>query len=271
MNSDNLEWFWHWIRTRENVRILKERGEPGPWCNDMIIRNNHFCNVRREDDRGTKEIRKVVLDSGVGLEDLPWVYTMARMFNHAPTVRVALRAWKDGMDWAKVIKQWRDAGGPDPVKVFNTAYVVSTCGRSMDKVDYVEEVVLAVSRMTVPCHSLARAHDKLMEVSGLGSFLAGQVVADLKNDRYLASAEDWYTWSAIGPGSRKGLKYIWPEFFDAGYKMYMENLYSLMPKDIANMRIHAQDLQNCLCEFSKYMMLKEGTRKRSRPYHGGAR
>lgn len=264
MNNENLEWFWHWIRTRENVRIMKERGEPGPWCNDPIIANNHFCNVRREDDRGTKEIRDVVLASGIGTAELPWVYTMARMFNHAPAVRVALTAWLDGMDWAKVVRQYRDTGA----KIFNTAYVVSTCGRSMDKVDYVAEVVAEVSRATIPKGSLARAHSRMMEISGLGSFLAGQVVADLKNDRYLASAEDWYTWSAIGPGSRKGLKYIWPESADRDYENLIGDLYKLMPKDIANMRIHAQDLQNCLCEFSKYMMLKEGTRKRSRPYGG---
>lgn len=262
MNNETLEWFWHWIRTRENVRILKERGEPGPWCNDPIIANNHFCNVRREDDRGTKEIRSAVLDIGADEPELPWIYTMARMFNHAPTLRVALRAWNDGMYWPDVVRQYRDLGN----KVFNTAYVVSTCGRSMDKVDYVAEVVDAVRRMNVPRHSLARAHDKLMEVPGLGSFLAGQVVADLKNDRYLEDAGDWFKWSCIGPGSRKGLKYIWPEFQDMHYDAHMSHLYELMPKDISNMRIHAQDLQNCLCEFSKYMMLKEGTRKRSRPY-----
>lgn len=267
MNSDNLEWFWHWIRTRENVRIIKERGEPGPWCNDPIIANNHFCNVRREDDRGTKEIREVVLASGIGASELPWVYTMARMFNHAPTVRVALQAWLDGVDWLWAVKAYRDSG----YKVFNTAYVVSTCGRSMDKVDYVSEVMGAVANATIPKSSLARAHSRLMEINGLGSFLAGQVVADLKNDRYLAGAEDWYTWSAIGPGSRKGLRYILPDFVDSQYRQCMENIYLVMPKDIANMRIHAQDLQNCLCEFSKYMMLKEGTRKRSRPYHGGVK
>lgn len=263
MNSENLDWLWHWIRTRENVRILKERGEPGPWCNDPIIANNHFCNVRREDDRGTKEIRQVVLDSGVGLEDLPWVYTMARMFNHAPTVKVALNAWRDGMYWPDVVKQYRDVAD---AKIFNTAYVVSTCGRSMDKVDYVAEVAHTVLKMVVPRTSLARAHSRLMEVSGLGSFLAGQVVADLKNDRFLSDASDWYSWSCIGPGSRKGLTYIWPDFKDSQYPNRMAQLMSMIPKDIANMRIHYQDLQSCLCEYSKFMMLKEGTRKRSRPY-----
>lgn len=265
MIEANLDWFWHWIRTRENVRILKERGEPGPWCNDPIIANNHFCNVRREDDRGTKEIRDAVVDSGIGMYELPWVYTMARMFNHATTVRVALGAWLDGMDWPTVVKAYRDTGA----KLFNTAYVVSTCGESIDKVDYVGRVVGQVRLMKIPSGELWRAHSRLMEVSGLGSFLAGQVVADLKNDRFLADAGDWYTWSTIGPGSRKGLKYIWPDFKDSEYKERMAQLYKHMPKDIANMRIHAQDLQNCLCEFSKYMMLKEGTRKRSRPYHGG--
>ena len=265
---DNIEWLWHWIRTRENVRILKESGALGPWCNDPIISNNHFCNVRREDDRGTKEIRRVVVESGWPLEDLPWIYTMARMFNHPPTVDISLRLIRFktfNMDWVMELKA-RAANGE---KLFNTAYVVSTCGKSMNKVDYVADVVHSVRHMIVPRNSLEAAHAKLMTVDGLGSFLAGQVVADLKNDRYLADAEDWFSWACMGPGSKKGMDYIYGG--GTNHSNFMDRLIRVrgsMPSDIKAMNIHNQDLQNCLCEFSKYMAIKEGTRKRSRPYGG---
>ena len=198
---DNFEWLWHWIRTRENVRVLKECGAIGPWCNDPIITNNHFCNVRREDDRGTRDIRKVVQNSGIGTLELPWVYTLARMFNHAGTTALALRAWLEGADWPTAVKWHRDRGN----KIFNTAYVVSTCGESMDKVDYVGRIVGQVRQLSVPRDSLEAACEVLMSVNGLGSFLAGQVIADLKNDRFLAGAEDWFTWATMGPGSKKGM------------------------------------------------------------------
>lgn len=258
LNEEALSLFWYWILEREAIRLRREEGLPRPWTENAILANNHFCNVRREDDRGTKEIRKVVLEAGIAVTELPWVYTAARMFNKADTLHALLHG-----GWAAV--KWnRDEEGK---KIFHTAYVVSTCGRSMDKVDYVREVVGGVRDMGksnyLTCESMFK---KLLHVNGLGTFLAGQVVADLKNDRYLQYAEDWFTWSAIGPGSRKGLTYIFGKFPDSKYQDLMLRLYHEMPPNIRGMHIHAQDLQNCLCEFSKYMAILEGTRGRSRPY-----
>lgn len=269
MNNETLfliqQQFWYWIREREAIRRNREAFHLPPWTLDPILANNHFCNVRREDDRGTKEIRDVVkLHRWLEKDDLPWVYTLARMLNKAESLDAALREVLKGFDWWGVLKDRMDNG----CKVFHTAYVVSTNGRSMNKLGFVHEVVEAVKSCGIlPSDSLEEAYDKLITVRGIGSFLAGQVVADLKNDRYLVNAPDWFTWSCIGPGSKKGLDYI----FGGGtthrnYQERMLELYDHMPQNIHEMRIHAQDLQNCLCEFSKYMALREGTRGRSRPY-----
>lgn len=262
-----LSLFWYWIREREAIRLRKEAGDDHPWSKDQILNTYHFCNVRREDDRGTKELRAVVRKylNGVSVEKfLPWAYTLARLFNKSETLDLILRS--DG-EWWEELKCLQDSG----IKIFHTAYLVSTCGMSMSKVDYVYDLAKHVAKLSVPRTGLQAAHTVLMSINGLGSFMAGQVVADLRNDRYLtpASVYEATHWSAWGPGSKKGLNLIFGPGTQPGtYQARIMELYKVMPADINNMGIHAQDLQNCLCEFSKYIRHLDNLGGRNRYYEG---
>jgi len=254
--------FERWIRTREEARRNKEAGAPRPWTDDPIINSYHFCNVRREDDRVTKELRALAQKHYVTAQ-LPTFYTMARMFNHAPSVEFIIQnGWEAAHDhFLQEIAAGR--------KVYHTAYVVSTAGSPMTKSRYIQGVVQQVGATHVPASSLRAAHAALCGVNGLGSFLAGQVVADLKNDRYLEDAEDWWEWSCIGPGSKKGLDILFGgRTSPVNYHIRMSNLFASLSPDIQNMGIHMQDLQNCLCEFSKYHNYLSGGSGRTRYYRG---
>lgn len=286
MNKENLELFWYWIRAREEIRKLKEKypdGIAGGYSHDPILNRYHFCNVRREDDRGTKEIREVVLkyfpveDTDLAtISSLPTVYLMARLFNHAPTVERILEACDYGAsieEAFQLLKDYRDEGH----KIFNSAYVVSTAGESMDKIDYVLRLVLAAQKVIIPTDSLAAAHAALSAIPGLGGtgFLAGQVVADLRNDRYLVEAAAHQDWCCPGPGSIKGMDFIFNEESNrsvtstkqSNFMARMMELYNEMPDDIWAMELHAQDLQNCLCEYSKYMRLRDPRVKSRKRYY----
>lgn len=283
MNPEILEKFWYWIRERNSIREKKELGLPRPWTKDPILATHHFCNVRREDDRGTKEIRAVVLKyfpewetDTVTISCLPTIYLMARLFNHAPTLERILLATDYGATIEEAfeqLKEYRDAGN----KIFNSAYVVSTAGESMDKIDYVLRLVLAAQHTIIPTSSLAAAHAALSAIPGLGGtgFLAGQVVADLRNDRYLVAAAAEQDWCCPGPGSIQGLDFIFCEESNrsvtstkqGNFMARMMILYDVMPEDIWAMNIHAQDLQNCLCEFGKYMRLSNPRLKSRKRYY----
>ena len=52
--SENIQQLQQFIIERENIRLRKEAGDPRPWTTDPILAAKSFCNVRREDDRGTK-------------------------------------------------------------------------------------------------------------------------------------------------------------------------------------------------------------------------
>jgi len=255
MSNESAAIYFNYIRERQAIFDLRRAGGPAPWTKDPILQAHHFCNNRREDDRVTKELRKVVADANTPFNALPYAYALARLFNRASTLSNALAGH------VEAVKAQRARGE----LVFHVAYVVSTCGKSMDKVDYVFDVANEVSGLFVPTNSLAAAFKALRSVDGLGSFMAGQIVADLKNDRYLAEAHDWAAWSCPGPGSKKGLEYIFDQpVTDSNYDYFMGLLQQALPEDIRAMKLHAQDLQNTLCEFSKYWryLNKMGGRRR---------
>jgi hypothetical protein len=255
LREANLEKFIYFVNEREAIRRRRQEGVPRPWTHDRILDKHHFCNVHREDDRGTMELKALQYQLEVPYFELPNFWTAARMFNHAPSTEVY---WQRGPDYLKI---WRDYGN----KVFNTAYVVSTCGKSMDKVDYVHSVVSNVEARPISPLTCKAAFCDLRIVDGLGSFMCGQIVADLKYTAYLENTPDWHTFAVMGPGSQKGLNLL----FGAGttektFEPRITELSHLVKDKVPDM--HRQDLQNCLCEFSKYMRYYHDMPGRRRNY-----
>lgn len=267
----------YWINERESMRIKKEEGDCcPPFSLDPAMANVRYCNIHREDDKVTRWIASNWRDANFESPDITLAMVTARMINWPETLdAVGYPHCGDEYmfrDWAARAKdRIRDRQFVQQ-KVWTSAYTISTCGRAMPKESYVFDHVLAqVAKMDwvyvndpPEWHcTLAGAHKALMTVDGLGSFLAAQVVADLKNTKGhpLATAPDWWTWSAPGPGSLRGLK----AFFEHSvsekyYQPHIEQCYDEVKDHLYPYvgPLHMQDFQNCLCEFSKYMRVKEG-------------
>ena len=163
-------------------------------------------------------------------------------------------------------------------QVFGAAYKVGTAGIKIDKIEYVAGVLdslWAGARQLLRPRSderLAEFHRRLEAHRGIGSFLAGQIVADVKYVRPLLDAPDWMTFAASGPGSRRGLNRVLGRPVDAhwredDWRPALRDLHRQITPDLERIgieRLHAQDLQNCLCEFDKMerARLGEGRPKR---------
>lgn len=113
------------------------------------------------------------------------------------------------------------------------------------------------------------AHAHLMTVHGLGSFLAGQIVADVRHVRWDGDFTDSDTWAPVGPGSARGMRRLLGEpvkragFPQTKFIAMLRTLREVveLPRTVEK-RIEAMDLQNCLCEFDKYSRIFEGNRPR---------
>lgn len=244
----------YWINERWSIREKRAQGLPPPWSRDRIFNTVRFCNVHREDDRVTKWVRT----HWNRADDPAWRFVVARMINW-PGSLTELMDFTTPDEMLDVMKYRRARGH----KVFTSAYTVSTSGRKMDKLDYVFNFV--VPKVHVERYaSLEETSFWLSETDGLGSFLAAQVIADMKNTvgHPLHTAPDWWTWSAPGPGSLRGLSWFFcgePTGIPANdYWMRLEDCRELVdPRvDPSVPRISNQDFQNCLCEFSKWCKVK---------------
>jgi hypothetical protein len=248
------------IHERESIRLKKEAGAPRPWTKDPILNTYRFCNVHREDDRVTRWISDNWRTPHADHPDLWFLMTFARLFNLPSTLEAVGAAnvlnWKPEKVRAK-LHELRKRG-----PIFNGAYIVSTNGKSMDKVDYLIQYVLGplwVNRKVIrplPGKTLATYHKLLMGYDGMGSFMAAQVIADLKYVEPLKSAPDWETWAASGPGSRRGLNRVFMygtnmPWHEESWLQHLTLLRADLLPRLVDMELHTQDLQNCLCEFDK--------------------
>lgn len=167
-------------------------------------------------------------------------------------------------------------------KFWGSAYVVTTHGIQMPKLQYLTKRVLPAAyerlgagiwRAGYPAlaPTLEQRHGQLMQLEGLGSFMAAQVVADLKNTEGhpLTRAPDWWTWSAWGPGSLRGLSWFFGQpITPAKYDQAMSVVIGYINRELPGLMISAQDVQNCLCEYDKYMRVRSGSGRSKRKYNG---
>lgn len=272
------EWFFHWILEREKCRKGRESdGEiPKPWSADPILQNYRFCNIRREDDTVTKWIHQNWIneyDHRVSDRIMVMAMIVARTVNRIESLQAIgfpLNRFEDWLENTRVIlKNRRAAKQP----VWTGAYLVSTNGHQMDKIDFVLDRVWKPfwerGRSPEPGETLAHYHAYLMNFDGLGSFMAGQVIADLKFSHLLAERADWYSWAPIGPGSKRGLNRYHGRKLEASIKSQavQEELLALQLQVQQRCGLHlaVHNIQNCLCEYDKYLrvLLGEGTPRSS--------
>ncbi len=255
----------YWINEREKVRVRKEASAPKPWSDDPIFHHVYFCNVHREDDRVTKWIRETYnpwCDDAMFVPNI----MLARLVNKIESLDY-FGYMKDGF-YEPGFRKAESMLSP----FWGSAYVVTTHGRRMKKVDYAVEIMEAAFNHPPDlsrCPHLFLAHEKIMDYEGFASFMAAQVVADLKNTpgHALADAPDWWTWSAPGPGSLRGLGWVYGHrVTHTSYNHYIKLLWINIGDHVPEMSM--QDLQNCLCEFDKYCRVQSGTGRSKRRYNG---
>jgi len=262
-----------WVNERERIRIKKNRGDPQPWTDDPILQEYRFCNVHREDDKVTQWIRDNWLRPNQHRPTLPFAACVARMVNLPETLEELGYPHKwDPNHFIEILKNRKERGE----KVWTSAYMITG---GFSKGGESKEVIIArvlsqahENLMNIPIiggDTLAGAAEKI-KCSGIGTFLSAQVVADLKYLEPLHWATDWHTWCAPGPGSTMGLNFLHGRnpltSINADQFIKEVNQVRSIISSSLNTTLCAQNTQNCLCEFSKYVRAKHFNKRLKTKY-----
>lgn len=269
----------YFIKERHNIYELRKRNRPKPWTDDPILQNYRFCNVYRELDKETLWVATNWRYPNEKDPDVWFAMLVARVVNWHPTLaQLGYPVPWNRSEFMRVLNLRTSRGE----KVWTGAYMITTHKHPMPKIAYYAKRVLdpAWQRRAElrprKGDTLSSFHARLMTVYGISSFLAAQVVADTKYTKPLLDAADWLDWAAPGSGSLRGLNRIMNRdikhrFGEGEWLKRLRELQLEVNEELigAGMApLHAQDLQNCLCEFDKYERVRLGEgRPRSR-YNG---
>lgn len=274
-----LERFLYWIKERRQIYLRRKAGKPKPWTDDEILQSYSFTNVYREDDKTTRWFRESIREPLRDKEEVFFATIAFRWFNYIPTgIILAPRLIKGDWDGQAVIGFLNELRKEDGRQLFTGAFNISNSGMTKPKLegvveDYIEPIWQIRHELYKKCvgGSLENAAKVLGPMRGFGGsgFMVAQVICDLKYTHVLEDAEDWWTWSSPGPGSKKGLNILMNKPLDhpspkgREWHLALDNLRGIVQRRLA-MKLHAQDVQNCLCEFFKMHNAMDGGHLRRR-------
>lgn len=276
MISDNVNLFFSIARERYAIKLRRERTPHSPeqWTDDPIFRQWRFCNVFREDDKTTtwfrRNIRGVLQLRG---PDVMLATALFRWFNRIETAdKIVEFMTVEGYD-EDGIRKALDGHKP----LVTGAYMIKTPA-GMNKLDgilwcmrpFVKDVVHLATHVE-PETTLEGVWGVLRMYPYLGSFMAYEIVSDLRHTCLLENAPDIMTWAAAGPGCARGLGWVAandPEAFGYTSKKDQARMLLLMAQLLDRSRRpelwpeewpkwEMREVEHWLCETFKYIRCRD--------------
>jgi len=288
-NLEMLEAFWEFVCERQLIwhRRFVERKLP-PWTDDPILKTTRFTNVYRELDPGTQYALREILETGFPIQDKIFNLMVYRLIGRVETFSVIGVQHVSSFDSSlleKTLRFIRDVKEKPP---FSGAYIVSTYLRmgSRDKVvniarlfDELAKNFDEVSDRLLACRSAEEAFNELRSVYGFGTFLAYQVLVDLLYPLKINGGRpilpfSHNDWAIAGPGAQRGVKILLSGQTISKDLQVMRWLHEHQRAEFERLRVsfpylHDQrgepipislsNIENCLCEFYKYIKIQTGT------------
>lgn len=294
-NQENLDTFWRFIHERHSIwdrRFVKN--ESWPWTSDPILQKNKFTNIYRELDPGTIYAKVKILETRTTRPERVFNIMIYRLICSISTFDALGLQDPFDFDYERfynVLDIIYNSGMP----VFGNAYLISPY--SSMGFDRKHENVARLFRNVAQdfpeffssldhASSLEFAFKTVNSMYGFGPFLAYQVCVDLMYPLMVDHGRPIIPfkhddWARLGPGALRGLGRLTKTWSTAmtlealrwlhqhqAFEFERLNLEFPWWRDANGVAhpISLSNMQNCLCEFHKYMSIRDGSGKAQRLY-----
>jgi hypothetical protein len=279
--------FFYWINERHQIYLKKEAKNEPPWTKDKILQEYKFTNVFRNLDRVIKDLHRWVvsdkdLDEVSGLRHI----ILFRMFNVTDTY-LSLCGGNGPVSGGKFhlarVKRFLHKRKESGKQIFTGAYIITNNGSTRPKIDLVTEAVDVMWKAAPKIvkdlkqiNTLQGAVKYMTQFPMVGQFIAYELVCDFRWTSILGNATDIWTWANPGPGAKRGLNRIHGRDLkysqkDVDFNDEMHELLSISVDYLGNHvpLLEMRDIEHSLCEFDKYMRVKNGEGRPRSKYRGG--
>lgn len=276
--SGSVNLFLKFVGEREIIRLKRASGGLAPWTDNEVLKKYRFCNVHRKDDRVSAWLIQhyyIRTSTATQKQYDTWFWAaVARLINWPPTLlalmmKNAIPYRVEDYNPEKFAATLENIHKKNPAKTYTGAYMLYAGGRAsnnkMVKSSFIAHHLLGglvvnkdEIRAAVARNSIRDTVDALRQSHGVSTFMAGQIAADLSYLPELKNAVDIYKYAPQGPGSLRGLNRLMfsPLSRTWDTDMWNDELIKLnerIKRDIKITDLTLHDVQNCLCEFDKYM------------------
>lgn len=255
---------------REAIRIARMNDVPRErWTADPVLAHYRFTNIRRRDDRVSQWVLRRLTQPHARRGGLWFTLLVARLINWPPTLEALLAAGvlpcgPTDFNAAEFVRVVEECKAQQP-KVYSPAYMVYPTGARRKKSESLGYTILPAAAALEPEVRAALARPSvetfvttLAQAFGVSTFMAGQVAADLTyTPEQLGRATDLYTFAPRGPGSERGLNYLlhrrpFAQWAQADFNRELIDVRSAVVRELGIADLTLHDVQNVMCEYSKY-------------------
>lgn len=288
MNVDMAMTYLDFVAERHRVYEARRAGKPGPWTDDQILRSFKFTNVFRILDHGSQFLVKELLwDEPHEPGDVlmraflyrytnrpePWL-AFREEFGRYP-VRTDLER-----NLPDLWREYRAGGNP----VFGNAFKMFSGAenKGTDRLTWITDLTHRffgygpddITEMYFAAQSPEQKLAVLKTIPRCADFMAMQIATDFG---YWWPGWDENAVCLPGPGARQGAREIFPGIKPAGMQEALSWARTAVLQGdyvptLAGRPPSLMDIQNTLCEFSKYAryMRTPFRQKEFQPAHPGA-
>ena len=260
---------WRFACERQYIYMRRVSGEPSPWTNDTVLSVYRFTNAFRAADRVSQYlIRLAYANEAVNRDTLFLRTILFKIFNRIDTWNAIVRKLgmpvADQFDYAKCDDLLAIRRTKNPI--YSAAYIMPSCGRSRAPKHRMHlHLIRDMIANQVPAklgrtRSLGDVYKLLLAWPTLGPFLAFQYAIDLNYTTLTSHTEQDFV--VAGPGALDGLAKCFEslgDFTPAETIIWLTERqdeeferYGLCFGGLWGRRLQPIDVQNLLCEVSKY-------------------